>query len=127
MWHFMASLRVPFGDEDYHDIEMECVSLWRRKAAQGEALWRSRHVGAWTQLEVGPRLGPMDASSWHAMWRVEAYAEPWALRRGLPTLDDDLPYPGIGTFQLRRRLRMQLLTMRARLSEWELVRYHFDS
>ena len=84
-------------------------------------------MDAWTQLEVGPRLGPTDAPSWNDLWRFEAYAEPWALRRGPPTPDDDSPYPGIGTFQLRRRLRMQLLTMRARVAEWELVRYHFDA
>lgn len=127
MWQFVASLRIPFGDEDYHDIAMERLGLQRREVAQGEELWRLRHVGALTQLEVGPHLGPTDAPSWSDLWRFEAYVEPWTLRRGPPMPDDDSPYPGIGTFQLRRRLRMQLLTMHARVLEWEVVRYHFDS
>ena len=127
MWRFVASLRIPFGDEDFHDISMERLGLQRREVALGEERWRLRHVDAWTQLEAGPRLGPTDAPSWNSLWRFEAYSEPWALRRGPPTPDDNSPYPGMGTFQLRRRLRMHLLTMRARVSEWELVRYHFDT
>ena len=80
MWRFVASLRIPFGDEDFHDISMERLGLQRREVALGEEQWRLRHVDAWTQLEVGPRLGPTDAPPWSSLWRFEAYTEPWALR-----------------------------------------------
>ena len=86
MWRFVASLRIPFGDEDFHDISMERLGLQRREVALGEERWRLRHVDARTQLEVGPRLGPTDAPSWNNLWRFEAFTavgkRGWRARRG---------------------------------------------